>query len=229
MPRYTQLLFDVDDTLFDFTYAESAALTKTLIALGINCDDGVVDIYRRVNGELWAAHERGELGRVELLGSRFGLLFEAIGVSRDSHGVNERYLEALGRESRMIEGAAELCHTLHSHGCRLFLATNGFAAAQRGRLAASPVADCFEDVFVSDELDCVKPQIEYFQRMSDRILGFSQSKALMIGDTLLTDILGGNRAGIDTCWYNPSAKMTHDNILPTYDIRDLKELLSIVL
>ncbi len=229
MPKYTQLLFDIDETLYDLKLSQIQAVKLTLGELGIHCDNETVDIYRCINDELWESHEQGKITREELIDSRFRMLFDRIGVDMDITGVNDAYLLNLGRQNHMIDGAVELCHELKQRGCRLFLVTNGFSVAQRGRVAGSPLHDCFEDIFVSDELNCVKPQPEYFEKVAAGIPDFSKSKALMIGDNPATDILGGNLAGIDTCWYNPTGMECPDDITPSYTVKRLQDIVGIVI
>jgi 2-haloacid dehalogenase len=51
---------------------------------------------------------------------------------------------------------------------------------------------------------------------------------LVIGDSLSSDILGGNNYGLDTCWFNPQAKSPDPRIPATYEIRRLAELLPLL-
>ena len=50
----------------------------------------------------------------------------------------------------------------------------------------------------------------------------------MIGDNLGSDILGGANYGLDTCWYNPAGTLNGHGVEPTYEIRELGEILDIV-
>lgn len=56
----------------------------------------------------------------------------------------------------------------------------------------------------------------------------AKSEVLMVGDSLTSDIRGGFDYGIDTCWYNPAGLPLQGAATPTYEIRRLDELLSIV-
>ena len=51
-----------------------------------------------------------------------------------------------------------------------------------------------------------------------------KEKALIVGDSLSSDIQGGHNYGIDTCWYNPQGRVNGSGLKPRYEIRHLREL-----
>ena len=79
-----------------------------------------------------------------------------------------------------------------------------------------------EKAFVSQEIGYNKPSLEYFQRCFAQIPDFDPEKAMMVGDSLTSDIQGGINAGIKTCWVNPDHKTGH--IRPDYEIESLAQL-----
>ena len=81
----------------------------------------------------------------------------------------------------------------------------------------------FEKVFVSEEIGYNKPSLDYFNACFAQIPDFDPSKAMIVGDSLTSDILGGKNAGISTCWVNPNHK-TADKIQPDYEIEALCQL-----
>ena len=82
----------------------------------------------------------------------------------------------------------------------------------------------FEKVFVSQEIGANKPSIEYFERCFAQISGFDKAKAIIVGDSLTSDILGGQNAGITTCWVNPGHKPGREDIRVDYEIEALSQL-----
>ncbi|MFW5729919.1 MAG: HAD hydrolase-like protein, partial [Spirochaetota bacterium] len=58
--------------------------------------------------------------------------------------------------------------------------------------------------------------------------GVSHDEVLMVGDSLTSDIEGGVRYGLPTCWYNPEGRMNPSGPSPTHEIRDLAELPGLV-
>ena len=217
------LFLDLDDTIFDFKAAEKLALAKTLSALGIPPEEETLALYSRINAEHWKMLERGEITRAELRHRRFAALFEALGASTDPELAAERYEKNLAEGHIFIPGAPELLKALHGK-YRLYLASNGFAATQHGRLSGSGIEPLFEDIFISQEIGADKPEREYFERCFARIPGLSLAETAIVGDSLTSDIRGGKNAGITTVWYNPHGKAAPPDCLPDAEIHALPEL-----
>ena len=78
-------------------------------------------------------------------------------------------------------------------------------------------------VFVSQEIGHNKPSKGYFDACFARIPGFDRAKAMIVGDSLTSDIQGGINAGIKTVWVNPEHKPCGD-IRPDYEIESLSQL-----
>ena len=68
MPRYDYVLFDADNTLFDFDRAEAEALRTTLAEYGLPATPETEETYLAVNRALWAQFDRGEVSRSGLPG-----------------------------------------------------------------------------------------------------------------------------------------------------------------
>ena len=64
--KYKWLLFDADDTLFDYNKAEYTALGKTFEENGLHCSDPCRERYREINLELFKEHEKGIISSNEL-------------------------------------------------------------------------------------------------------------------------------------------------------------------
>lgn len=229
MRRYDILLLDADETLFDFLKAEAEALKLTLEEQGISCTDEIVKLYSGINDALWKAFERGEVTKPYLQKARFVQLFEQLGVAEGGEEAAKRYPIHLGEASYPLPGAEELCRLLTEMGCRLCLTTNGISTVQHRRLEKSPLRKYFaeENVFVSEDTGLQKPQIEYYRYIFNDIKPKDMTRILAVGDSLSSDIRGGINAGVDTCWYNPKG-LAAGEIVPTYDIRTLDELLRVV-
>ena len=73
----------------------------------------------------------------------------------------------------------------------------------------------------------VEPKKEFFDAVFSK-LQIPVSKALVIGDSLTSDIIGGIQYDIDTCWFNPNGSDNTMSQTPTYEIKQLSELLSIL-
>lgn len=222
-PRYRWLVFDADGTLFDFHLGETIALRSTLRRHGIDYSTGLHDAYAAISGELWRAFERGEISLERLRVARFERLFAEQGIDLEPDSFNLDFMEALGRQTQLLDGAEDVVRRL-SAGCRLLLATNGIAVVQRSRFARSSIRRFFEDVVISDEIGVAKPQPGYLEVAFERMGHPQKSEVLMIGDSLSSDIAGGAAFGIDTCWFNPNGLSADGGPQPTYTIADLSEI-----
>ena len=154
---------------------------------------------------------------------RFQLLFEEQGISASAEELGRRYEELLADGHRFIPGAEELLRELQGKA-RLFLASNGCAAVQEARIASSSIGQYFEDIFISERIGGNKPERCFFERCIARIPDYDASRALMVGDSLTSDILGGLRSGMHTCWLNPQGRPGRADIVPEAEIRSLSEL-----
>ena len=225
--QYTALLLDADDTLLDFRAAEHAALGALFHRMGFELDDATRELYAAVNRQLWAEYERGEIDRERLTGTRFGVLFEKLGRDVDGVAIDAAYREELGQQHQLVEGALEVCGKLRGR-FRLYIVSNGVYTTQVPRLRDSGLAAQMDGVFISERVGHAKPSPLFFDHVMSEI-GIERGKALIVGDSLASDIRGGSGAGIDTCWFNPTASPRDENIKPTYEIASLDELLSLLL
>jgi 2-haloacid dehalogenase len=222
---YTWLLFDADDTLFDFPLAEANALRQTLEQAGLPFETPYFEIYSRFNLQVWKEFERGQVTAAELRTKRFRLFFDEIGFAADPEAVSPRYLQNLALGIDLLPGAEAVIRALKPR-FHLALVTNGLAEVQRPRLLRSALADCFEGLFISEEIGAAKPSREYFEAVFRAIGNPPKSEVLIIGDSLTSDMQGGIHYGIDTCWYNPTGKST--DLPVTYQIRNLNELTNLL-
>lgn len=217
------LFLDLDDTILDFHRAERIALSKTLACFGVEPEEAVLERYHIINRQHWEALERGELTREEVLEGRFRVLFEQLGRPVEARAVTRAYEKNLGQGHYFLPGAQEAVEHL-SKKYRLFLASNGTASVQHSRLTSAGLYPYFEQVFISQEMGCNKPSREYFERCFAKIPGFDPQRAMMVGDSLTSDILGGIRAGIKTCWVNPNHTPPREDIPADFEIEALSQL-----
>lgn len=223
--KYTWLLFDADDTLFDFHKSQGSALQQTLEECGLPFSPEFHGLFAEFNNQVWREFERGEINHFALRLKRFRLFFDETRLNGDPQTISPLYLRNLSQGSHLFDGAEEVIRTLKkSH--RLALVTNGVKEVQRPRLAKSAIADCFEQIFVSDEMGAAKPSRAYFDAVFDGIGQPPRDAALIIGDNLNTDMQGGLDYGIHTCWYNPGGLVS--DLPVTYTIADLKELIDLL-
>ncbi|MFD1772735.1 YjjG family noncanonical pyrimidine nucleotidase [Paenibacillus rhizophilus] len=227
--KYEVILFDADDTLFDYGQAESYALREAFNQFGMpSVFEDCASAYKEINKALWRDLELGLISSAELRVERFTRLFAAHGLDLDPESFSAAYLLHLGAGIFLIEGAANLSGELA--GCRLAVITNGIKEVQYSRIQGSELRDTFAHIIISEEVGSQKPERGIFDHAFAR-LGLTaedKRKVLIVGDTLTSDIQGGISYGIDTCWFNPLGKPGDPEIVPTYEIRALSELPPIV-
>lgn len=216
------LFLDLDDTILDFRKAEYIAIGKTIGDFGVEPTDEVRKRYHEINKWHWEQLELGTLTREEVLVNRFGVLFEKLGKTVDAVACARAYEKNLSQGHWFLPGAEEAVDAL-SKKYRLFLASNGTASVQKGRMTSANLYRFFETVFVSQEIGHNKPSKAYFDACFSTIPGFDKEKAMIVGDSLSSDIKGGIDAGIKTVWVNPDHKDCGE-IKPDYEIEYLYQL-----
>ena len=216
------LFLDLDDTILDFRKAEYIAIGNTIGEFGVEPTDEVRQLYHRINKWHWEQLELGTMTREEVLVNRFGVLFEKLGKTVDAVACARAYEKNLSQGHWFLPGAEEAVDAL-SKKYRLFLASNGTASVQKGRMTSANLYRFFETVFVSQEIGHNKPSKAYFDACFATIPGFDKEKAMIVGDSLSSDIKGGINAGIKTVWVNPEHKDCGD-IRPDYEIEALSQL-----
>ncbi|PFN99237.1 noncanonical pyrimidine nucleotidase, YjjG family [Bacillus sp. AFS076308] len=223
MKKYQTLLFDVDDTLLDFAAAEASALKLLFESQSITLTKEMEAHYKKINHGLWKLFEEGHIERDEVVNTRFSLLFKEYGKNVDGALLEKNYRGYLEEGHQLISGALELMSVLQNQ-FDLYIVTNGVSKTQDKRLRDSGLHPLFKEIFVSEDTGFQKPMKEFFEYVFARIINFSPEHALIIGDSLTSDIKGGQLAGLDTCWFNPKANPNNTEIIPTYEIRNLNEL-----
>lgn len=222
------LFLDLDNTILDFDRAEYDALGKTLRSFGLEPTNAVRERYRQINVDHWQRLERQELTRQQVVVGRFETLLKEFDMVADAGAVAKAYEDNLAfGEHHYISGAEETLARL-SVKYKLYMVTNGTAHVQRPKLAASGAGKYFQDIFISELMGADKPSPEYFCRCFERIDGFDVSRAMIVGDSLSSDIQGGINMGMRTCWVNRSHKKGREDIPADYEIEYLSQLEAIL-
>ena len=221
------VLFDLDDTLFDFHKAEKIALTKTLVHFGIDPTEETLALYSTINAAHWKRLELGEISREEVKVGRYRELFKTIGVECDPVKATAYYESMLAIGHYFMPGAPELLEELYRK-YRLYIVSNGTAKVQEGRIGSSGITKYMDGIFISQILGANKPDKQFFDICFAEIPDFSLSETVIIGDSLSSDIKGGINAGITTVWFNPKGIENDNDIKPDYTIKELSEVLGLL-
>ena len=224
---YEYLLFDADNTLFDFDAAERNAHLQLCRDFGLAFSEEGYQLYHQCNAQLWHEFDLGRCTEEFLLVERFRRYLAITGEHADPEALNIAHLRSLGEGAILLPGAEALCRRLAGNH-RLYLLTNAVASVQRQRFARSPIAPLFQGVFISEEIGCGKPSRAYFDHVFRAVPGLTADNALVIGDSLSSDIQGANNAGLPCCWFNPRGLPRPEGLRIDYEIRALEELPPIV-
>lgn len=216
------VFLDMDDTILDFHRSEREAIPRVLRHFGIEATEEIIGRYHIINLEHWRRLERGEITR-EQISNRFDVLFRELGVEGDTQTCERLYQQFLSEGCHFMPGALEAVKGL-SRKYRLFLATNGTKSVQDSRISRAGLKEYFEGIFISEEMGANKPDVRFFQRAFSTIADLDKSRAIMVGDSLTSDILGGIHGGLATCWVNPAHAPAPDHIRPDHQIESITQL-----
>lgn len=223
------ILWDVDGTLLDFIAAEKAAI-KTLFGefnLG-QCSDEMIKRYSEINKTYWQRLERGEITKQEVLVGRFKEFFKSEGIDISVvEEFNSLYQLRLGDTIVYHDDSLEIIKSLQGR-VRQYVVSNGTVEAQSKKLRLSGLSERVDGIFLSEHIGVEKPNIEFFDKVLEEIKPADRSSILIVGDSLTSDIQGGNNAGIVTCWYNPLGDKAPDKYRIDYEISDLHQIYEII-
>ena len=227
--KYDKILFDLDNTLIDFDDAERNALKLNFLAFNLEYKEEYNPLYHEINDKLWKMFEKGEVERAKLKTQRFETLFQIIGVSGvDTKAFNDSYLENLGKGRKLLPNAFETVKGAFDMGAKCYLITNGATSVQNARLKNQEFMKYISGICISESVGFNKPDVEYFDK-AEEIFGVKfDSKTLIVGDSLSSDIKGGLNKGIDTLYINRKKTPNTSGIIPTYEVDDIIETLSVI-
>lgn len=219
------ILWDVDGTLLDFLAAEREALRECFRRLDFGeCTDAMIARYSEINKRYWKRLEDGEITKKQVQLGRFQEFFRTEGLDVTmAQAFNQEYQVRLSDTIVFLDNAYELVQGLRSR-VKQYAVTNGTAIAQERKLQRSGLDQLLDGVFISDHVGAEKPRPEFFQYVFEHIESYAADEILIVGDSINSDIRGGNEAGIRCCWYNPAGLPVPEGIRVDYDIRNLAEV-----
>lgn len=227
----TTILWDMDNTLLDFEYSMVTSLGNCFQAFGETLTEDMLKRYEQINDSWWKRLERGEVTKADLLNGRFVDFFREYQMEHiDVEAFRGMYQEELGKNFSYIENSLEICAGLHRDK-KQFVVTNGVKTTQYAKIKASGFRDVMDGVFISEELGYEKPRKEFFEQCMGLLEEKDPDRILIVGDSLSSDIRGGNNAGIKTCWFNPAGKKVGEayaDLRIDYEIRHLKQILEVI-
>ncbi|MBR0598166.1 YjjG family noncanonical pyrimidine nucleotidase [Sinanaerobacter chloroacetimidivorans] len=232
--KYEIIIFDADDTLFDFKKSEKIAFRDTIINFGLDYDENYhFPIYKEINNGVWKELEDGRITQYELNLIRFRRLtermkFDGLQSDLDSSAIADFYKKRLSQAAHLYDDSITLIEGL-CKDYRLLILSNGLKEIQENRIRNSAIAKYFDNIVISEEVGVSKPDPRIFAIALNEIGCTNKEKILMVGDSLSSDIQGGINFGIDTCWFNPNKATNDTKVKPTYEISSLTEVRNVLL
>ena len=214
------ILFDADGTLFDYDKAEAYALENAFLSAQIPFHKKYISEYKIINSALWLDFEKGKISPHKIRVERFTLLFHKLKINANAKKFGDIYLNFFADAGFLIENAENIVRQISKYKSTAII-TNGLSVVQRSRFSKSPIMSLFDDVIISEEVGCAKPNPEIFKITFKRLGHTNKNSAIIIGDSLTSDILGGKNFGIKTCWFNPKNIPDNLNLSPDFEIQDL--------
>ncbi|SFB89005.1 YjjG family noncanonical pyrimidine nucleotidase [Massilia yuzhufengensis] len=222
--KHRLFLFDLDDTLLDFRASEKLSFVRTMRALGFDQSlDSLFLDYQAINLALWKRFELGTVSKDVLKVERFRTTFERYGLALDPQAASACYLESLSETVVLVDGAQQLCATLAAIG-EVGVITNGVHHIQHRRIAASGLGQHISFIATSEACGHAKPDSRFFEFAVQMARSFLKADTVIVGDRLDADILGANRFGIDSCWFNPGRLGNETEARPTCEVPSLYEV-----
>ena len=223
------ILWDVDDTLLDFHAAEREAIKKLFVQFGLGeCTDEMLKKYSAINKTYWKRLELGELTKPQILIGRFKDFFESEGLDAGlAQEFNEAYQVSLSDTIVYRDDSLEIIKSLRGK-VKQYAVSNGTVIAQTKKLRVSGLGELMDGVFLSEQLGVEKPNVEFFDKVFAAIGQTDKSEIMIVGDSLSSDIKGGNNAGIKTCWYNQAKAPVSEEFTIDYEITDLHQVYNII-
>jgi len=222
--KHTLFLFDLDDTLLDFKASEQLSFVRTMQALGLRDGiDGLFPQYQAINVALWKEFEAGSVSKDFLKVERFRRTFAQNTLDLDPDAASHLYLESLSDTVVLIDGARQVCEALSAIG-EVGIITNGVEHIQQRRIASSGLREHISFVSTSEACGYAKPDSRFFDYAAKMARSFARHETVIVGDRLDADILGANRFGIDSCWFNPGQLANASEAVPTCEVGCLHEI-----
>lgn len=224
--KYKWILFDADETLFAFHSFQGLKNVMAKYNFDFTMQD-YVD-FQNINQPLWQAFQQQQVDVHTLKTQRFKYLSEKTG--QDPLHLHNQLMREMSELSPALDGTLSTLEQLHQK-VKMGIITNGFSSMQQARLDFTKTSHFFDLLVISEEVGIPKPQTGIFTNAFHQIQQqqpVEKSDILMVGDSLSSDIDGGNNFGFDTCWLNRHKVENNTSIMPTFEIENLTELVPLI-
>ena len=228
------LFFDLDHTLWDFEKNSREALAEgydqiNLNSRGVGSIEDYIEEYERANAWCWLEYRDGRMEKAELRGRRFTLALKKWGLEHDAElgeSLGSHYVETSPYKTHLVKDALEVVKEFFERGHKLVMLTNGFEEVQHIKVERCGLSPFFKSVLTSDALGVKKPNAGIF-KLALELSNSSAENAVMLGDSLESDIIGAREAGWGQVYYNPLKIEHNEEVL--FEVSDLISILELPL
>jgi len=232
MNNLKHIFFDLDHTLWDFEKNSQETLKDLFIELDLNLQiesfERFMKKYREINNRYWNLYRQNIVTKEQVRNGRFKdtLDFFKLSNSNDlSIQLGDKYIMISPTKTNLFPNTHQVLSQLKEK-YQLHIITNGFKEVQYTKLEKSNLMQYFEVVVCSEETGKKKPHKDVFNLALSRAKTLPE-ESLMIGDNLEADIIGANKVGMKTVWFNPDQKQTKSNVVQIQDLIELSTILSV--
>jgi len=222
--KYKWILFDADETLFHFDAYKGLKLMFS--RLGVAFSDEQYHAFEAVNLPLWQQYQDGEISAKQLRHHRFAYWADKLATTTEH--LNEAFLAAMAEICTLLPGVQSLIEKIEGKA-HLGIITNGFTELQQVRLEKTGLDSAFTTLVISEQVGVAKPDPAIFEHALEQMNFPPKEQVLMVGDNPHSDIVGGLKAGLHTCWLNLHGSQRPQGVEPHYEIRCMDELHDILL
>ena len=189
---YRAIFIDIDDTLLDYI-----PCCREAFELALPEHPEYFDLFFEISGRLFSEAKHGLHTIAEVMELYPKEFIATIGYPPEAvDPFKHAFRAAWGKTHTLVPGAKEMLENLQAKGYRLFAASNSFGNLQRSRLEKAGILKYFEDTYISMDIGYDKPDIRFYQEALRRC-GLQAKEVLMIGDSMTTDVIGAQKAGMD--------------------------------
>ena len=231
--RYKAIFIDIDDTILDYIpccrEAFDAALAQISNVQYPMSNEEQFQLFFSISGRLFSEAKHGLHTVAEVMELYPQEFCERAGYPPEAvEPFKHAFRAAWGKTHILVPGAKETLETLHAKGYRLFAASNSFGHLQRSRLEQAGVLHLFEDTYISMDIGYDKPDVRFYETALHRC-NLTPPDVLMVGDSMTTDILGAQKAGIISVFFDRRGEGVKDEGMKGLEvIASLPELLTLL-
>lgn len=226
MGNIKAVLWDIDSTLLDPILPERNAIRRCFEDFGFGpVSDELLLQYPAINQKWWDLLYEGKKTKEELTVGRFTDFLKLCNVdSSKAAEFNNDYMNRLGDTISPTPNSLETVSALQGR-VKQYIVTNGMVRAQQKKLTGAGIDKLVDGIFISEAVGYDKPSKEFFDVVFEKTGLNDKDSIMIVGDSLTTDMLGGNNAGILCTWYNPSHKQNTLGVRIDYEIEDIAQVL----